>query len=90
LNARSIAVAHDVDETVQSELDKYPTEIFSQIEVAGGRAWIKPEGVRYFAGGLSKQEQKLVWATHYPPAVHIVSCPIFDCRRRDGKSLFCR
>jgi pimeloyl-ACP methyl ester carboxylesterase len=60
------AVAPDVQETVQSQLDKYPTEIFSQIEVAGGRVWIKPEGVKYFAGDLSEQEQKLVWATHYP------------------------
>lgn len=31
------AAAPYVRETVQSQLDKYPTEIFSQIEVAGGR-----------------------------------------------------
>ena len=66
------AVVPDVQETVQSQLDKYPTEIFSQIEVAGGRVWIKPEGVRYFAGDLSEQEQKLVWATHYPPAADLL------------------
>jgi len=35
------AVVPDVHETVQSQLDKYPTEIFSQIEVSGGRIWIK-------------------------------------------------
>ena len=23
----------------------YPTEIFSKIEIAGGRIWIKPEGI---------------------------------------------
>jgi len=66
------AVAPDVHETVQSELNKYPTEIFSQIEVAGGRVWIKPEGVKYFAGDLPEQEQKLVWATHYPPAADLL------------------
>jgi pimeloyl-ACP methyl ester carboxylesterase len=66
------AVVPDVQETVQSQLDKYPTEIFSQIEVAGGRVWIRPEGVKYFAGDLSEQEQKLVWATHYPPAVDLL------------------
>jgi Predicted hydrolases or acyltransferases (alpha/beta hydrolase superfamily) len=54
------AVVPDVQETVQSQLNKYPTEIFSQIEIAGGRIWIKPEGVKYFAGDLSEQEQKLV------------------------------
>jgi pimeloyl-ACP methyl ester carboxylesterase len=66
------AVVPDVHETVQSELNKYPTEIFSRIEVAGGRVWIKPEGVKYFAGDLSEQEQKLVWATHYPPAADLL------------------
>lgn len=64
------AVVPDVHETVQSELNKYPTEMFSQVEVAGGRVWIKPEGVRYFAGDLSEQE--LVWATHYPPAADLL------------------
>jgi pimeloyl-ACP methyl ester carboxylesterase len=65
------AVAPDVQETVQSELNKYPTEIFSQIEVAGGRVWIKPEGIKHFAGDLSEREQKLVWATHYPPVADL-------------------
>jgi len=50
----------------------YPTEIFCNIEVAGGRVWIKPEGIKYFAGDLSEQEQKLVWATHYPPAADLL------------------
>jgi len=66
------AVVPDVHETVQSQLNKYPTEIFSEIEVSGGRIWIKPEGVKYFAGDLSEQEQKLVWATHYPPAADLL------------------
>jgi pimeloyl-ACP methyl ester carboxylesterase len=66
------AVVPDVHETVQSQLNKYPTEIFSQIEIAGGRVWIKPEGIKYFAGDLSEQEQKLVWATHYPPAADLL------------------
>jgi pimeloyl-ACP methyl ester carboxylesterase len=66
------AVVPDVHETVQSQLNKYPTEIFSQIEIAGGRIWIKREGVKYFAGDLTEQEQKLVWATHYPPAADLL------------------
>jgi pimeloyl-ACP methyl ester carboxylesterase len=66
------AVVPDVHESVQSQLDKYPTEIFSQIEVAGGRVWIKPEGIKYFAGDLSEREQKVVWATHYPPAADLL------------------
>jgi pimeloyl-ACP methyl ester carboxylesterase len=66
------AVVPDVHESVQSQLNKYPTEIFSQIEVAGGRVWIKPEGIKYFAGDLSEREQKVVWATHYPPAADLL------------------
>jgi pimeloyl-ACP methyl ester carboxylesterase len=65
------AVAPDVQETVQSELNKYPTDIFSQVEAAGGRVWMLPEGVKYFAGDLPEDEQKLVWATHYPPAADL-------------------
>jgi pimeloyl-ACP methyl ester carboxylesterase len=30
-----------------------------------------PEGVKYFAGDLSEQEQQVVWATHYAPAADL-------------------
>ena len=61
------AVAPDAGETVQSQLDKYPTPIFGHIEVADGRVWMLPEGIRDFAGDLPEQEQKVVWATHFAP-----------------------
>jgi len=61
------AVAPDVGETVQQQLDKYPSDIFSRVEVADGRAWMLPTGTEFFCGDLSKEEQKLVWATHYAP-----------------------
>ena len=66
------AVAHDTGETVQSQLDKYPTDIFSHIAVADGRVWLlPPEGTKCFAGDLPEQEQKVVWATHYAPAADL-------------------
>jgi pimeloyl-ACP methyl ester carboxylesterase len=65
------AVAPDAGETVDSQLNKFPTEIFSHIEVADGRVWLRPEGVASFAGDLSEQEQKVVWATHYAPAADL-------------------
>jgi pimeloyl-ACP methyl ester carboxylesterase len=65
------AVAPDVGETVQSQLDKYPTDIFTRVEVADGRAWMLPNGVEYFAGDLPEEEQKLVWATHYAPVADL-------------------
>lgn len=62
------AVAPDAGETVQDQLDKYPSDIFTRVEVADGRAWMLPNGTEFFAGDLSKEDQKLVWATHYAPA----------------------
>ena len=53
--------------TVQDQLDKYPSDIFSRVEVADGRAWMLPNGTEFFAGDLSDKDQKLVWATHYAP-----------------------
>lgn len=50
------AVAPDVRETVQSELDKHPTDIFGHVQVADGRAWLLPTGVQYFAGDLPEAE----------------------------------
>ena len=61
------AVAPDVGETVQDQLNKYPSDIFSRVEVKDGYAWMLPNGTEFFCGDLSEQEQKLVWATHFPP-----------------------
>ncbi|AZO71793.1 MULTISPECIES: alpha/beta hydrolase [unclassified Mesorhizobium] len=60
------AVAPDAGETVQDQLDKYPTDIFSHVEVADNLVWLLPSGTEFFAGDLPEDEQKLVWATHFP------------------------
>src|SRR5216683_7270010 len=66
------ALALDADETSQSQQAQFPvTDIFSHIEVADGRVWMLPEGVKSFAGDLSEQEQNVVWATHYAPAADL-------------------
>jgi pimeloyl-ACP methyl ester carboxylesterase len=66
------ALAPDADETSQSQLNQFPlTDVFSHIEVADGRIWMKPDGVASFAGDLPEQEQKIVWATHFPPAADL-------------------
>jgi pimeloyl-ACP methyl ester carboxylesterase len=58
--------------TSQSLQAKFPvTEIFSHIEVTDGRVWIKPDGIQYFAGDLSQDEQKLVWAEHAAPVADL-------------------
>src|SRR6266478_5628804 len=66
------AVAPDAGETSQSQQTNYPrTDVFSYVEVADGRLWMLPKGVECFAGDLSEQEKKVVWATHYAPAADL-------------------
>jgi len=66
------ALAPDEGETSQSFLEKFPaSDIFSHIEVAEGRVWMKPDGIASFAGDLPEQEQKVVWATHFAPAAEL-------------------
>jgi pimeloyl-ACP methyl ester carboxylesterase len=62
------AVAPDVGESVNGQINQFPTtEVFSHVEVADGRVWMRPEGVASFAGDLPEKEQKVVWATHFAP-----------------------
>jgi len=62
------ALAPDETETSQSLQQKFPvTEIFSHIEVADGRIWLKSDGIPRFAGDLAEAEQKVVWATQAAP-----------------------
>ena len=66
------ALAPDETETSQGQQDKFPvTPAFGQIEVADGRVWLKPSGIGCFAGDLPEDEQKVVWATAYPPAADL-------------------
>ena len=66
------AVAPDAGETVQGQLNQFPpTGVFSHIEIADGRVWMLPKGVESFAGDLSEEEQKVVWATHVAPAADL-------------------
>jgi pimeloyl-ACP methyl ester carboxylesterase len=63
------AFAPDADETSDTQPSNFPkTDVLSHIEVADGRIWLLPEGIESFAGDLSKQEKKLVWATQCVPA----------------------
>jgi pimeloyl-ACP methyl ester carboxylesterase len=63
------AFAPDADETSTTQPSKFPkTDVLSHVEVAGGRIWLLPEGMDSFAGDLSEQDKKLVWATQTVPA----------------------
>lgn len=62
------ALAPDEGETSQSQQEQFPvTDVFSHIEIADGRIWLLPSGIGCFAGDLSEQEQRLVWATQGVP-----------------------
>jgi pimeloyl-ACP methyl ester carboxylesterase len=62
------ALAPDADETSQTQQDQFPTsDVLTHVAIADGRIWLLPDGVQYFAGDLSKEEQQLVWATQAVP-----------------------
>jgi pimeloyl-ACP methyl ester carboxylesterase len=66
------ALCPDVNETSQGQQDKFPkTDIFKYVDVGDGRVWLKPEGVLAFAGDLSAEEQGIVYATHFAPALDL-------------------
>jgi len=70
----TLALAPDADESSQTQQSKFPkTVVFSHIEVADGRIWLRPQGTKYFCGDLSEQEQKLVWATQGVPKPDLAS-----------------
>jgi len=66
------ALGPDETETSQGEQDKFPvTDAFQHIEIADGRVWMLPSGIGCFAGDLPEEEQKIVWATAWPPAASL-------------------
>src|SRR5713226_2993431 len=74
---RVAALAPDADETSQTQQSNFPkTDVFSYIEVADGRIWLLPEGIECFAGDLSEQEKKLVWATQCVPAPDLFNAKV--------------
>jgi pimeloyl-ACP methyl ester carboxylesterase len=62
------AFAPDANETSQDQINKFPAAaVLEHVEVATGRIWLKPDGVQFFAGDLSEQDQRVVFATQFPP-----------------------
>ena len=83
------ALAPDADETSQTQQSNFPrTDVFSYIEVADGRIWLLPEGIECFAGDLSEQEKKLVWATHFPPAADLFNAKVAGTAWRSKPSWY--
>ncbi|MET3616281.1 pimeloyl-ACP methyl ester carboxylesterase [Rhizobium aquaticum] len=66
------AVAPDAGETVQDQLNKYPTDIFGHLEMADNRIWLRSSGTELLAGDLPEAEQKLVWATQFAPNAELI------------------
>jgi pimeloyl-ACP methyl ester carboxylesterase len=66
------ALGPDETETSQGQQDNFPkTDVFNYVEVADGRVWMRPDGVACFAGDLSAEEQGIVYATHFAPALDL-------------------
>src|SRR5499427_9305312 len=68
------ALAPDETETPQGQQQKFPvTDVFSHVEVADGRVWLRPDGLPCFAGDLPEAEQKMVWATQGVPVADLLT-----------------
>jgi len=66
------ALCPDETETPQEQQEKFPkTDIFNHVEVADGRVWLKPDAPKAFAGDLSAEDQRVVYATHFAPAADL-------------------
>jgi pimeloyl-ACP methyl ester carboxylesterase len=66
------ALAPDEQETSQSQQEQFPvTDVFSHIEVADGRVWLLSSGIDCFAGDLTEEEKRLVWATATAPVADL-------------------
>lgn len=62
------ALAPEDNDTSQNDQTKFPTTpVFAHIEVAEGRIWLKPDGIKEFCGDLPEAEQKVVYATQGVP-----------------------
>ena len=71
------ALAPDEGETSQFEQDRHPrTAVFSHIEVADGRIWLKRSGTPDFCGDLPEEEQEMVWATQTTPRADLFNQPV--------------
>jgi pimeloyl-ACP methyl ester carboxylesterase len=66
------ALAQDDEGTMSVE--KFPApDVDKYLDVVDGRIWISLNGVACLAGDLSEEEQWLLWATQFPPAVDLQS-----------------
>lgn len=83
------ALAPDESETSQSQQEKFPvTPVFSHIEVADGRIWLRADGVGDFCGDLTAAEQKLVWATQSVPVPDLFTQKLDGVAWRDKPSWY--
>jgi pimeloyl-ACP methyl ester carboxylesterase len=83
------ALAPEAGESSQTQLGNYPnSDIFSYVEPADGRLWLRPDGVECFAGDLSAQEKQVVWATHFAPAADLFEATLKGTAWKDKPSWY--
>jgi pimeloyl-ACP methyl ester carboxylesterase len=83
------ALAPDETETSQSLQEKFPvTDVFSHIDVADGRIWLRHDGIGAFCGDLTEAEQKLVWATQAVPVPDLFTQKVDGTAWRSKPSWF--
>jgi pimeloyl-ACP methyl ester carboxylesterase len=83
------AFGPDEGETTQQHQEKYPaTPIFGHLDVADGRIWLKPEAVPDFAGDLSEDDQKFIYATQAAPVADLFTQQVPGAAWKDKPSWY--
>ncbi|WP_330300469.1 alpha/beta fold hydrolase [Streptomyces sp. NBC_00503] len=68
------ALSPEADESAQEQIGRFTTpELFSHLQEENGRIWIARDGISYFCGDLSPEDQQLVWATQGAPRAEILT-----------------
>ncbi|WP_370413907.1 alpha/beta fold hydrolase [Streptomyces fradiae] len=68
------ALSPEAGESAQEQIGQFPTpELFSNLQEENGRIWIARDGISYFCGDLSPEDQQLVWATQGAPRGEILA-----------------
>lgn len=73
------ALSPEAGESAQDQIGSFPQpELFSHLQEENGRIWIARDGISYFCGDLSPEDQQLVWATQGAPRAEMLTATTDD------------
>ncbi|MER6442338.1 alpha/beta hydrolase [Streptomyces sp. NPDC001185] len=71
------ALSPEGGESARDQIGKFALpEVFSHVDEENGRIWIARDGMHYFCGDLSHEDQQLLWATQGAPRAEMLTSTI--------------